>query len=188
MPLPRLLVPLKPLFALTALALLAGCAGPGNRNAVLDELSPAPISGRTWSRIVGTYTGPIHASTERFGFEGLSAMETRLDLSGWADAPAVIFRMDKGYSTSWTMYGERNGTYTNIHDQRYGSQGTVVASSHAPNQLLLVLRRDTTANHKGTWLILTFLADGSVDVDYIGHSGWRGSGELSRVPSYTALR
>jgi len=184
MPLPRILAPL----ALTALALLTGCAGPNNRNAVLNELNPAPISGRTWSRVVGTYTGPIRSSTIRFGYEGLSAMETRLDLSGWADAPAVVFQMDKGYSTAWTEYGERKGTFTNIPDKRYGSQGTVVASSHFPNQLLLVLRRDTTANRKPMWLILTFLANGNVDVDYIGRSGWRGAGELTRVPNYTAER
>jgi hypothetical protein len=177
-----------PVFAATALALLAGCAGPGNRNAVLGELNPAPIPARNWSRIVGTYTGPIHASTQRFGYEGLSSMETRLDLSGWADAPAVVFQMDKGYSTSWTEYGERKGTYTNIPDKRYGSQGIVIASSHAPDQVLLVLRRDTTAIHKGTWLILTFLTNGNVDVDYVGRSGWRGAGELTRVPTYTADR
>lgn len=182
MPLLRILAPLA------ALALLAGCAGNNNRNAVLDQLNPAPMSARTWARVAGSYTGPIHASTVRAGYEGLSAMETRLDLSGWANAPAVIFQMDKGYSTSWTEYGERKGVFTNIPSKRYGSQGTVVASTHAPNQMLLVLRRDTTASHHGTWLILTFLASGEVDVDYIGRSGWRGEGELWRAPTYTASR
>ena len=182
MPLLRFIAPLF------ALALLAGCAGPNNRNAVLDELSPAPMSNRAWAHVVGTYTGPIHASTVRMGFEGLSAMETRLDLSGWPDAPAVVFQMDKAYSTAWTEYGERKGTFTNIPDKRYGSQGTVVASTHAPNQMLLVIRRDTTASRHGSWLILTFLDNGDVDVDYIGHSGWRGQGELTRIPTYTASR
>ena len=51
-------------------------------------------------------------------------METRLDLSGWSDDPGVVFRMDKGYSTSWTEYGEWKGTFTNIPDKRYGSQGS----------------------------------------------------------------
>jgi hypothetical protein len=180
MPLRRFLTPLA------LLVMLAGCAGPNNRNAVLDQLNPAPISRHTWARIVGTYTGPVHASTIRFGYEGLSSMETRLDLSGWADAPDVVFQMDKGYSTAWTEYGERKGTYTNIPSRRYGSQGTVEASTHAPNQMLLVLRRDTTAVHHGTWLILTFLRNGDVDVDYIGRSGWRGQGELTRVPNYMA--
>jgi hypothetical protein len=184
----RLLRLLAPLTPLAFLAMLAGCAGPNNREVVLDELNPAPVSGRTFARIAGTYTGPIHASTIRFGYEGLSSMETRLDLSGWADAPGVVFQVDKGYSTGWTEYGERKGTFTNIPDKRYGSQGTLVASTHAPNQLLLALRRDTTLSHRNAWLILTFLRNGDVDVDYIGRSGWRGQGELSRVPNYTADR
>lgn len=136
---------------------------------------------RLWSRVVGTYTGPIRASTERGSFEGLMAMETRLDLSGWSDAPDVVFRMDKGYSTAFTPYGEWNGTFTNIPSQRYGSQGQVIASTHAPNQLLLVLRRNRTATRAGSWMILTFRANGSADVDWIGRSGWRGTGELGRV-------
>ena len=50
---------------------IAGCAGPADRSAILDELNPAPMSARAWSRVVGTYTGPIRASTERGGFEGI---------------------------------------------------------------------------------------------------------------------
>ena len=163
---------------------MTGCAGPPNRIAVLDQLSPAPMSPQAWAQVRGAYTGPIRASTIRFGFEGLSQMETRLDLSGSADAPGVVFHMIRGYSTSWTAYGEREGIYTNIRAKRYGSQGTAEASTHAPNQMLITLRRDATLTHRGTWLILTFLSNGRIDVDWIGHSGWRGSGELWRVPAY----
>jgi hypothetical protein len=137
---------------------------------------------RAWSRVVGTYTGPVRATTIRFGFEGQSSIDARLDLSGWADDPEAVFRIDKTYSSPWTMYGETEGTFTNIPAKRYGSQGTVVASTHFPNQMLLVIRKDVTATRAGSWLILTFLGDGRVDVDWIGRSGWRGSGELWRVP------
>jgi hypothetical protein len=133
-----------------------------------------------WSRLIGTYTGPIHESTERWGHEGLAAMETRLDISGWSDAPEVVFKVDKGYSTSWTEYGEWQGTFTNIPSKRYGSQGEVIASTHAPNQMLLVLRRKSTATRAGSWVILTFRVNGNVEVDWIGRSGWRGQGELWR--------
>ena len=167
--------------ALVVLAVVAGCAAPPDRSSILDELNPAPMSGRVWSRVTGTYLGPIHASTERGSYEGLMSMDTRLDLSGWSDAPDVVFRMDKGYTTSWTKYGEWHGTFTNIPDRRYGSQGGVIASTHAPDQLLLMLHRDRTATRSGSWMILTFRANGSVDVDWIGRSGWRGAGELWRA-------
>jgi hypothetical protein len=161
---------------------LAGCAGSPDRHAALNQLNPAPMTPAVWSRLIGTYTGPIHSSTIRFGFEGQSSTSVRLDLSGWADDPGVVFRFDKGYSTAWTMYGEKKGTFTNIPARRYGSQGTVVASTHYPDQILLVLRRDTTFTHANSWMILTYLGNGRLDVDWIGHSGWRGSGELWRSP------
>jgi hypothetical protein len=169
--------------ALVALAVtIAGCEGPSNRNLILDELNAAPMSPRAWSRATGTYTGAIRVATERYGFEDLSAMDTRLELSGWADSPQVIFRMDRGYSTAWTEYGEWKGTFTNIPDQRYGTQGTVTASTHAPDQALLVLRRNGASTQSGNWLILTFRGNGTIDVDWIGRAGFRGQGELSRVP------
>jgi hypothetical protein len=167
--------------ALAALSIgVAGCAEPISRTSVLDELNPAPMSPRAWSQVVGTYLGPIHASTERGSFEGLTAIETRLDISGPPDSPDVIVRLDRGYSTSWTAYGEWHGTFTNITERRYGSQGAVIASTHAPNQMLLKLRRNRTTSPAGAWMILTFLGNGRVDVDWIGRSGWRGTGELWR--------
>jgi hypothetical protein len=181
---PRSFARIAAVVAVAAMAIaISGCAGPPDRNAVLDELSPAPISPAAWSRIVGTYTGPIRASTIRSGFEGLAAISTRLDLSG-----SVVLRMDKGYSTSWTMYGEKKGTFTNIPSRRYGSQGTATASTHFPDQVLITIRRDGTLSHEGTWMILTFHANGNVDVDWIGRSGYRGTGELARVPSLAGFR
>jgi hypothetical protein len=168
--------------SLMVVLLFTGCAGPDNRNAVLYQLNAAPMTASAWASARGTYNGPIHASTDRFGFHALMQAETRLDLYGSASDPAVTLQVDKGYSTAWTMYGERTGTYTNVPTKRYGSQGTILATSHYPNQVLLVVRRDTTVNHKPTWLILTFLPNGSIDIDYLGLSGWRGSGELWRIP------
>jgi len=173
---------------LMAAAILAGCAGPSNRNAVFNELNPAPMTASAWARIRGTYTGPIHASTDRFGVHALAQMETRLDINGSAYDPAVTLQIDKGYSTSWTAYGEHKGTYTNVPYRRYGSQGTIVASSHYPNQMLVTVRRVSTLNHKPSWLVLTFLPSGSIDVDYLGLSGWRGSGELWRIPGYISVQ
>jgi len=151
-------------------------------------LDPAPVSDRAWEQMQGTYTGPIRASTQRGGFEGESAMETRVDISGWPDDPQVVLRMDTGFSTAWAMYGERKGTYTNIPSKRYGTQGTLFASTHAPNQLLIQWRRWGISANTGGWLILTFRGHGTIDVELIGHSGWRGEGELWRVPPSDALR
>lgn len=164
-------------------AMIAGCAGPSDRDAAIHELNPAPMSAQVWSQVRGTYAGPIREVTERYGFEASAAMETRLDVSGWADAPGVVFRIDKGYSTDWSEYGEWRGTFTNIPDKRYGTQGAAYPSTHAPNQMLLELRRNGVHIGKGSWVILTFRGNGNVDVDWIGRAGWRGEGELWRVPS-----
>ena len=170
--------------ALAALAVtIAGCAGYPDRRAALNELDTAPMSEQAWSHVTGTYTGPIRSSSQRGGFEGYSAMETRLDLSGLADAPEVVLRLENGFSTAWAIYGERKGLYTNIPSKRYGAQGTVYASTHAPNQLLLQTRRFGTSAGTGAWIILTFQRNGTVDVDFLGHSGWRGDGELWRAPA-----
>jgi len=160
---------------------VAGCAGPGDRCAIFDELDPAPMTQQAWSHVVGTYMGPMRMAAQRGGFEGASSTEMRLDLSGWVDAPEVVLRTDKGFSTAWAMYGERKGTYTNIPSKRYGSQGMVYASTHAPNQMLLRMRRFGVSANTGYWMILTFRGNGTVDVEGIGYSGWRGDGELWRV-------
>jgi hypothetical protein len=110
-------------------------------------------------------------------------MDVRLDLSGWPDTPGVLLRIDNGFSTAWTMYGERKGTYTNIPSKRYGSQGTVTATTHAPGQLLIQLNRFGLSAGTCSWMILTFRPNGVIDVELIGHSGWRGDGELWRVPA-----
>jgi hypothetical protein len=115
-------------------------------------------------------------------------MELRLDLSGVATAPGVTMRIDNGFATAWRPYAERKGTFTNIPAKRYGSQGWVEASTHTPNQLLLHFRRFGGAlSPNGAWMILTFRGDGNVDVDFIGHNGYRGDGELTRVPSLSGL-
>ena len=57
---------------LAAILGLAGCAGPSDRRAIFNELDPAPMTQTAWARVAGTYAGPIHSSTERFGYEGLN--------------------------------------------------------------------------------------------------------------------
>jgi hypothetical protein len=172
------------MFAAMALlaATLAGCAGTSDRRSTLDGLNRAPMSPASWSRVVGVYTGSIRATTERFGFENTSSIESRLMLSGPVESPGVVFRMWRGYSTAWTYYGEWKGTFTNIREKRYGTQGTVLISTHWPNQALLVLRRNGGSQLGGTWMILTFRDADDIDVDWIGRAGWRGEGELVRVP------
>jgi hypothetical protein len=164
-------------------AALAGCATPSHRNAILNELDPAPMTPRAWSQVAGSYSGPVRLTTMHGAFEGEKTTEIRLDLSGSTDAPGVFLRMDSGLSTAWMPYGERKGSYTNIPSKRYGTQGAVFASTHAPDQLLLRLRRNGVSTSTGNWLILTFGRNGVVNVDMVGHSGWRGDGELWRVPA-----
>lgn len=163
-----------------AMLAVAGCAGPSNRRAIFAELDPAPMTERAWARVAGTYGGPIHSSTQRNNFEGLSVHNVRLDLSGSSYAPEVLLQDDNDYASAWTPYGERRGTFTNIPVKRYGSQGSVAASTHAPNQLLLKVRRNGLST-QGIWLILTFEANGSASVDFVGRNGWRGEGDLVRV-------
>ena len=169
-------------------ATMSGCAGPGNRESALDDLNPAPMTPTAWASARGVYLGNIRATTERFGFEDNAAMEVRLDLSGPVNSPGVIFRMWRGYSTAWTEYGEWKGTFTNIPQKRYGTQGSVFASTHYPNQALLILRRNGASQYGGVWMILTFRDNSIIDIDWIGHAGWRGEGELSRAPSLGLMR
>jgi hypothetical protein len=150
---------------------------------VLEELNPAPMSAGVFDSAAGTYTGPVRATSLRGGFEGESATDVRLDLGGSVDAPEVTVTMDRGFSTAWAMYGERKGRYTNIRSKRYGAQGKVFVSTHAPNQMLLELRKFGASANIGVWMILTFQPGGAVDVEWIGHSGWQGDGELWRTPA-----
>ena len=171
----------KPLCLVLVLA-LAGCAGPADRKAIYAQLSPATVAESAWGHMKGTYTGPVRASTQRTGFEGQSSTEVRLDTSGPADAPDVVLQCDRGYSTAWSIYGERKGVYTNIPSRRYSSQGFVYATSHAPNQLLLQMHRYGLCPGIQFSMILTFRRDGNVSAEWIGPSGWHGDGELWRVP------
>jgi hypothetical protein len=161
---------------------ISGCAGYPDRRLIFDQLNPAPMSDRAWAQVRGSYTGPIRSTTQRTGFEAASSMEVRLDLSGYADDPGVFLKIENGYSTAWALYGQRKGAYTNIPSKWYGGQGTIYASTHAPNQLLIKTRRYGLSAGTGNWFILTFRPRGVIDVELIGHSGWRGDGELWRVP------
>jgi len=168
--------------ALVAVAAsMAACSGPADRQNILARLNPAFMGPRTWEHYVGTYTGPIHADSMRFGYEGLSTRSIQITLSGRTDYPLVTLKEVNDTSSAFDEYVERKATYTNNPVQRYGAQGWVLASTHAPNQLLVRFRRYGIAV-SALRMIMTFNADGSADVDFFGHSGWRGTGELWRVP------
>lgn len=141
------------------------------------------MSAQAWSRVVGSYNGPVRLTTQRWGFEAQKSIETRVDIAGPVSDPEIFLRMDSGFSTEWSVYGEHRGIYTNIQSKLYGSQGTVAAATHAPNQLLLTIHRDGASPEKCSWLILTFRGRGVVDAEMIGHSGWRGDGEFWRIPT-----
>jgi hypothetical protein len=98
---------------------------------------------------------------------------------------------DKGFSTAWAMYGERRGTYSNVPSKRYGSQGVVYATTHAPNQVMIEMRRFGLFSFRtsGPFMILTFRPEtGHLGVEWVDHAGWRGEGELWRLPAAVQQR
>lgn len=167
---------------LLAILALSGCAGVFGRRAVLYQLNPVPMSETAWAGVRGVYAGPVRAATQRFGFEGVQSMDFRLELSGYASDPGILMRVHTGYITAWTMYGEWKGTYTNLPSRRYGTQGWVEASTHAPDQLLIRPIANGIIGPREYWMILTFHPHGVASIDFIGHNGYRGEGELWRVP------
>ena len=166
-------------------AAMAGCAGPHNRNIIRNQLNPEPMSGQAWAQARGTYMGPVRETTIRGAFEGEASYELRLDLAGSADSPDIILYTDKGFSTAWAEYGERKGLYTNVPAKTYGAQGTVYATTHAPNQVDDPVEAFWIcyAHTSGPFMVLTFRENGHIDVDWVDHAGWHGEGELWRVPA-----
>jgi hypothetical protein len=167
------------------LAGFTGCGGVTAREHALTVLSPQPMNPAQWQRVTGLYAGPIRAATTRFGYEALSVRELRMEISGTAEEPLVFLKMQTSHAGAWTAYSEKTETFTNISERRYGTQGYVFASSHAPDQLLLRLRANGVSWNVRPRMILTFRGRSCIDVDWIAESGWRGEGTLQRLPIFS---
>ena len=164
---------------------VSGCAFLSQRSAAFRPLAPDPMTPEAWAQVTGVYSGPIRATTKRFGTEGIRVFETRLELFGSPESPDVFIKIRTTHSGAWTAYSEKTETFTNIPERRYGTQGYVFASSHAPDQLLLRLRPNGVSLDVRPTMILTFRGRGYVDVQWLASNGWHGEGSLHRVPVFT---
>lgn len=151
---------------------------------MVETLSPAPMGPGMFARVDGVYLGPVRVKTKRFGSEGIRLFEMRLEIAGSPHSPDVFIKLHTAYTGAWNVYGESREEFTNIPERRYGTQGYVVATSHAPNQLLLRPRPGPLSPHAGSFMIVTFSGPNRADVTWIGKSGWHGGGRLHRVPRF----
>jgi len=172
------------LLSLAVLFFLTGCGTIPQRRAIRESVSPDPIDPRMFARIAGVYTGPIRTTTKRFGTQGVRLFETRLEVYGSPESPDVFFKIQTAFTGAWNVYGENSEEFTNIPDRRYGTQGYIVATTHAPDQLRIKLRAGAFSPHVGSFLIVTFRGRDCADVRWIGRSGWHGEGSLHRMPSF----
>ena len=174
--------------ALFFLLLLGGCASVSYRNVVLQNLDPAPIEYRDWQRIKGIYTGPLRARTDTFwGTEGVGVSDSRLEIYGPPEAPLVFFKWNTVFTSALIPTDTRSESYTNIPERRYGVKGRLLASSHAPGEVLLELHPNVFSPTSFTYLIIRFHGRGCADMDYLGHFGWRGIGRLYRKPEFPGV-
>jgi hypothetical protein len=164
---------------------IAGCAGVPQRREIRETLNPNPMSEREWAGVTGTYTGPVRLVIRRFGNEGASVTESRIELSGDARNPRVFLKMLTGYSSAWAPYVERSETFTNIPERRYGTQGFVLASTHAPDQLMLHFHPGVLSSNSHAFWIITFRGRDCAEVTAVRRSGWHGEGTLHRVPVFS---
>ena len=180
----------------------AGCSTAPQRNAFFENLSPDRVSGSAWKNFTGIYKGTLKsAAYAHYGVEGVSVeglelqlnssdapgvtvAEIRLDLSGTPEEPLVYMEMDSSSTSSWAPSGTYFEKFTNIPQRQYGVRGRLLAYSHSPNQLLISLKPEFLSPNRGAAMILTFRGKGLVDIEYIGHFGRRGTGNLSRVPGF----
>lgn len=161
----------------------AGCMAVHQRRNIRESVAPEPMTPRAWGAAAGTYIGPIRSTSRRFGSEGVSVAETRLEISGTADEPLIFMKMRVAFTSAGNMNGERTETFTNIDQRRYGVRGRLFASSHAPDQLLLQLKPQPLSPTAGSFMILTFRGHGHADVDFVEHAFRHGEGTLLRPPA-----
>jgi len=143
------------------------------------------MSERAFARIAGVYLGPVRTTTKRFGTQGIRLFEMRLELYGNPESPDVFLKLHTAFTGAWEAYGENSEEFTNIPERRYGTQGFIVATTHAPNQIMLSPRTGALSPHLGSFMIVTFRGRNRADVTWIGRSGWHGGGTLHRVPSFS---
>lgn len=166
------------------LLLAAGCMVMHQRRNIRESVAPEPMSPRAWANATGIYIGPIRSTSRRFGTEGVAVAETRLEISGTAQEPLIFLKMRVAFTSAGIQNGERTETFTNIDQRRYGVRERVIASSHEPDQLYLQLKAQPLAPTFGSFMIVTFRADGGADVDFVEHAFRRGEGTLQRPPVF----
>jgi len=163
----------------------AGCSTVQERKDFFANLSPDRISPAHWKTLVGVYKGSVHSSASAFGSTGINEMEVRLELSGTPDEPLVYLDIDTAASSAWNASVTYSEKFTNIPQRVYGGRKPVLVYSHEPNQLLISLEPEILSPNRGAAMILTFHGNAYADVDYIGHYGRRGNGNVSRVPFFS---
>jgi len=163
---------------------LVGCSTVDQRSAFFDNLSPERVSEKAWKSYTGTYKGTIHSTAQSYSTVGITVADVRIELSGTPDAPLVYLEMDSAGTSAWNASVTYLEKFTNITQRQYGVRGRLLAYSHAPNQLLISLQPAILSPNRGAAMILTFRGKGFVDVEYIGHYSRRGTGALSRVPTF----
>lgn len=175
----------RSLLLLGAALLMTGCLSIRDRNVVLRGLDPEPVSPVQWEDMTGTYIGPLRAHVDTFvGTKGAAASDARLEIYGSAERPLVFFKWNTAFTTALVPIANRSESYTNIPQRRYGVKGRARPSTHWPDTMLLKLHPNILSPTSFTYLILHFRGDGGIDVDYLGHFGWRGIGRLHRLPEF----
>jgi hypothetical protein len=180
----------------------AGCTSTvDQRKAFFGNLSPDRVTESAWKNYTGIYRGTIHSSArpstplgvnmrdiaiqlDDSGMAGVTVAEVLFELSGTPDEPLIYLKLDTAASSEWVMSGTYVEKYTNIPQREYGVDGRLLAYSHEPNQLLISLKPPFFSPNRGAAMILTFRGKGYVDIEYIGHFGRRGNGNLSRLPTF----
>jgi len=96
-------------------------------------------------------------------------------------------KMQTGYTSEWAPYGERTEAFTNIPERSYGTQGGFLASTHAPDQLLLRFRSGPLSSNAHVFWIIEFHGRDCAEVTAISPWGRHGEGTLHRVPVFSGV-
>lgn len=168
-------------FCLTIL--VSGCVAMHERRVVREAVSPNPMTPGQWSQITGVYVGPVRSVNRRFGATGFNTTDLRLEISGTPEAPELFLKMHTAFTSASFFSGERDETFTNIPERRYGVRASLRATSHEPDQLRIRLWSQPLSPSLGGFLTITFRGQGCADVDFLEHAGRRGEGTIKRLPN-----